>query len=379
MNNSKIYCKRGLISGADPDNNRSWIFDRRGLLRTALKGKIKYKRGWNGQLQEINLSNPANKTKTLTPPVKTLNEPQKWNRLESLHQEAWQFFRHRFKIDDFPGPWSKEKYRTNQEKFSRIYRKVPILPPDCYRSLVLQLTTGCSYNQCRFCDFYENTSYTVKNQADFSTHLENVLEFFRPTLPYFNSIFLGAGDGLAAPAEKITGALKAVRESPATSSKPVACFGSGFLAQEKKLQELKEFKKLGLERVYLGLETGSSQLLEKLNKPFDIPLFKKSVEIIKEAKIKLGIIVLLGAGGEKYAEIHPRETAKLLADLPLKQEDLIFLSPLSEGKIGWTKKTDQENLCPLNYKKKWKQKNIIEKSLKKNLSFCYYPVDKFIY
>jgi hypothetical protein len=40
------------------------------------------------------------------------------------------------------------------------------------------------------------------------------------------------------------------------------------------------------------------------------------------------VIVLLGAGGERFAEAHVRETVRVLNALPLGKGDYIYLSPL---------------------------------------------------
>ncbi len=49
---------------------------------------------------------------------------------------------------------------------------------------------------------------------------------------------------------------------------------------------------------------------------------------IKEAGLDLGVIIMLGIGGDRFSTCHVQETLHLLAGIPWGKGDLVFLSPL---------------------------------------------------
>ncbi len=50
---------------------------------------------------------------------------------------------------------------NSAKEFENIYLPISILPPDQYMSLVIQITEGCIYNQCTFCNFYRDRSFKI--------------------------------------------------------------------------------------------------------------------------------------------------------------------------------------------------------------------------
>jgi len=69
-------------------------------------------------------------------------------------------------------------------------------------------------------------------------------------------------------------------------------------------------------------------LLNWLRKPVRAEAVIRCVRNLKEAGIVVGVIVLIGAGGQRFASAHERETARVLNELPLGRDDYIYFSPL---------------------------------------------------
>ena len=80
--------------------------------------------------------------------------------------------------------------------------------------------------------------------------------------------------------------------------------------------------------MYIGLETGSNELLRWLCKPATAERMQRCVRALKEAHIAVGVIVLLGAGGRAFDAAHRRQTAEVLNELSLGAGDYIYFSPL---------------------------------------------------
>jgi radical SAM superfamily enzyme YgiQ (UPF0313 family) len=83
-------------------------------------------------------------------------------------------------------------------------------------------------------------------------------------------------------------------------------------------------------RLYLGVETGSRELLRFLRKPQTPEDIKETVAEIKESGLNIGVILMLGIGGNLFAGRHVEESIGLLNGLSLGEGDRVFLSTYVE-------------------------------------------------
>ncbi|MCX7887454.1 MAG: radical SAM protein [Verrucomicrobiae bacterium] len=211
--------------------------------------------------------------------------------------------------------------RADAARFRAIYGDVAILPPDQYNALVFQATEGCAYRGCLFCDFYKDRPFRVKSTEEFAAHVEAVLAFHGESWRTRRYIFLGEANALAMPHERLVSILETLR---ARFGLPVGSFVDAF-SRRPDFLALSEF---GLRRVYVGMETGCNDLLRWLRKPATAEGVIATVSAAKAAGLTVGVIVLLGAGGEQFAAAHVRETIRVLNAMPLCKGDYIYLSPL---------------------------------------------------
>ena len=226
-------------------------------------------------------------------------------------------------------------------RFHLVYSPVPILPPDQYRSLVLQATLGCPYNRCNFCTLYRGVPYEVRTPEEFRDHIRAVKAFLGAGISRYRAVFLGDANAIAAPQARLlellgilTAELPYDPDNRSAGFQRLFSFMDMFLGVEKSRQDLLELRQRGLCRVYVGLETGHDRLLEFLEKPGTAADAVEVVRRLKGAGIGVGIIVLLGIGGRQYGRAHVRDTINVLAQMRLDAEDFIFLSPLVEDRTA---------------------------------------------
>jgi hypothetical protein len=226
-------------------------------------------------------------------------------------------------------------------RFHLVYSPVPILPPDQYRSLVLQATLGCPYNRCNFCTLYRGVPYQVRTPDGFRDHIRAVKAFLGAGISRYRAVFLGDANAIAAPQARLLELLEVLAaELPYDPDNPFAgfqrlfSFMDMFLGVDKSPEDLLELRHRGLCRVYVGLETGHDRLLEFLEKPGTAADAVEVVRRLKGAGIGVGIIVLLGIGGRQYGRVHVRDTINVLGQMPLDAGDFIFLSPLVEDRTA---------------------------------------------
>jgi radical SAM superfamily enzyme YgiQ (UPF0313 family) len=228
--------------------------------------------------------------------------------------------------------------RLDAARFADVYHPIGILPPDQYLALVLQATDGCSFNTCTFCDLYPQP-FRIKTPDEFRQHIGRVRAYLGESITLRQrSIFLGAANALAIPMGRLLSIFETLAEEfPSLRQSGNAVWGGGayafldaFTGTRKSVSDYQALAELGLRRVYIGLESGHDPLLEFVRKPGHARDVIETVHAIKTAGINVGVIVMIGLGGDHYATRHVADTATVLNALQLGAGDLLYLSDLVE-------------------------------------------------
>lgn len=233
--------------------------------------------------------------------------------------------------------WDFGKLESQKELFQTIYQPISILPPDHYLSVVLQITEGCTWNQCTFCTFYRGRAFRLKSPAELREHTQKIKNLFGKALGNRKSLFLADANALVIPQKRLLELLAIIHEAfPIGRSKTkeehtfdgIYSFLDIFGAEKKSLADYQELQKQHVKRIYIGLESGDAEVFAFLNKPGSPEECLEAVQTIKKAGISVGIILLAGVGGAKFAPQHVKNSLQFLLKMPLTAEDIVYLSPL---------------------------------------------------
>lgn len=233
--------------------------------------------------------------------------------------------------------WNVDRLQSEGTTFQNIYKPISILPPDQYLSVVLQAAEGCSWNQCTFCTFYRDRKFRIKSPHDFRQHAQQIKDFLGRSIGLRKSIFLADANALIIPQRRLVELLKVVHEefpieTPQADAdytlKGIYSFLDIFGAEKKTLENYRELRELGLKRIYIGLETGDNELFKLLNKPGSPEECVEAVRTIKAAGINIGIIILAGAGGDRFYHQHVHQSLQAIGAMGLGIGDLVYISPL---------------------------------------------------
>lgn len=326
-----------ILSIGDPGQNTVFSYDGAGRLWSAYVGDIGHRRGLNGrvlakwradnQRQRRWLSSTAadqliDRAQSLTSELITdleavrvdLRRPLPATMLATLRRAA------AFTVD---------AAHADQDDYARLYQPIGILPPDAYLSLVLQMTLGCSFNTCAFCDFYRDRPFRIKSPAEFADHARAVRDYMGDGLPLRKGIFLGDANALVVPMRQLLPLLDALHSAiDVATMGGLYAFLDGFSGEKKSADDYAELVARGLRRVYIGLESGDADLLRLLRKPGTPDDAIAAVAAMKRAGLSVSVIVLLGAGGAQWSARHIRNTSAVLNAMPLTSEDLLYFSEL---------------------------------------------------
>ncbi|GAB4570680.1 MAG: radical SAM protein [Anaerolineae bacterium] len=213
-------------------------------------------------------------------------------------------------------------------RYRQLLLPVSILPPDQYLALVVQATIGCSWNKCTFCGLYRDRGFRVRSPEEFRAHCEAIRDYFGAGLSLRRGLFLADANALTVPQPRLLTLIdiaQAVFGEPA-HPRPVFSFISAFDAQRKSPQDWATLRKRGLQRVYIGLETGDDVLLQLVRKPGTAANAIHAVQDIKASGVAVGVIVMVGLGGDRFAAQHVAHTVETVSAMPLEPGDVIYLS-----------------------------------------------------
>ena len=183
-------------------------------------------------------------------------------------------------------------------------------PPSEAKSLIFQVTLGCSFNECSFCDMYRSKEYSERSWEEVKGEIDTMAKM----LPDTTKIFLADGDALNLDTEYMIQIVKYVYEKFPNLER-VSCYAMPMNLLKKTPEELDAMKKAGLNMLYLGIETGSDILLKKVTKGATAKTIIKSCKKAKDAGFTLSCMVILGIGGSKYSSENARETAKVISQV----------------------------------------------------------------
>ncbi|MBK24659.1 MAG: radical SAM protein [Halobacteriovorax sp.] len=181
-------------------------------------------------------------------------------------------------------------------------------PPSEWRSLLIQVTIGCSNNKCTYCDMYRSKTYRVRPIEKIKEDLDKcAASGMNP-----DKIFLCDGDALGAPMEVLEETLDHINKI-FPNNRRVGIYATAENILEKSEAELKTLASKKLDIAYLGLESGDDKVLHMIVKGNTALDMKTASLKIKDCGFKLSTIAMLGVGGKKYSRQHVENTAKMLS------------------------------------------------------------------
>ena len=196
-----------------------------------------------------------------------------------------------------------------------IYR-----PPSEAYSLLVQVTIGCSHNKCTFCNMYKAKQFKVRK-------LEEVLEDLAWARNHYNRverIFLCDGDALCLANHKLLVILDYIKEHFPECER-VTTYGRATDVIRKTDEELRELKEHGLEMVYIGAESGSQRILDKVNKGETREELIEGVQRLENVGIKTSVTFISGLAGPDDWQEHAIETGKMIAEMNASYVSLLTL------------------------------------------------------
>ena len=210
-------------------------------------------------------------------------------------------------------------------------------PPAEANSIIIQATLGCSFNRCTFCTMYESKEFSIRLLEDVFKDIDKMVSFYSNA----NKMFLADGDALACKTEHLVKILE-YAYSKFPKLRRVSIYASAFNLHDKSLEELKLLKEKGLTLIYYGIESGSFEVLKRIQKPISSSKMIEGLNKAFEAGMKTSVTVILGVAGKKYSNLHIEESAKILNQIKITYLSTLQLMLESHTKEKFVKNFDGE-------------------------------------
>lgn len=195
-----------------------------------------------------------------------------------------------------------------------------IRPPSEADSIILQVTVGCSHNKCSFCGTYRGERFRVKDEVIIAADLDFAARYCRRQ----TRVFLADGDVLSLPQVRLAALFTKIR-ARLPWIKRISLYANAKNGLRKSLADLRELKELGLNRVYLGLESGHDPTLAAITKGVTVAEQVQFGRLVREAGLFLSVTVLLGIGGRENSLANARETGRAISLMQPSQVGVLTL------------------------------------------------------
>jgi len=232
------------------------------------------------------------------------------------------------------------------------FEQGPIRPPSEAGSLLLRFTRNCPWNRCTFCPVYKGQSFSRRSLEEIKRDIDAVAEILEETASLARSmgydgqltrqvasavlsdpsrteqfrhvvlwalggkgtVFIQDANSLVLETAVLVEALRHLTQCIPGVQRITSYARSSTLAR-KSLEDLKAIREAGLDRIHIGLESGSDTVLAFVQKGATAAQHIEAGRRVIEAGMTLSEYVMPGLGGKTWWREHAVETARVLNEI----------------------------------------------------------------
>ena len=177
--------------------------------------------------------------------------------------------------------------------------------------MIFQVTNGCSWNRCTYCEMYTDAQKKFRPRAEAEVLAEIRACAEQELEP--RRVFLADGDALVLSMRRLRTILGEIRASlPSVSRVSSYCLPSNL--KHKSDEDLRELAELGLKVIYVGAESGDDQVLRNIDKGETYATTADALLRASAAGLKTSVMILNGLGGKVLSRQHALASARLAND-----------------------------------------------------------------
>ncbi|MBW2453717.1 MAG: radical SAM protein [Deltaproteobacteria bacterium] len=206
------------------------------------------------------------------------------------------------------------------------------------------MTRNCPWNRCTFCPVYKGAKFSLRDVADVKADISAMARLAERIAPLMGpegevtepllqllrdearneavqvvrflasggeTAFLQDANSLIMAVKDLVEVLTHLRQT-LPSIRRVTTYARAHTVTKRSLAELTEIREAGLDRIHIGLESGSDEVLALVEKGATAERHIAAGKAAKDAGLELSEYVMPGLGGRALSEVHATETARVL-------------------------------------------------------------------
>ncbi len=275
-----------------------------------------------------------------------------------------------------------QSIKKNKKDVYQGFEQGPIRPPNESRSLLIRLTRNCPWNRCTFCPVYKRSRFSLRSMENIIRDIDmlhkclvlitekggkNIMNHpaalqkrlddskdpidrtaFHAALNWYyagmESIFLQDANSLILKPDDLIYILEHIQKR-FPMAKRITSYARSHTIVRIKDNDMNRIAHSGLNRIHIGLESGSDKVLKLVKKGCTKADHIKAGQKVKKAGMSLSEYVMPGLGGVRLSREHALETADALNQI---NPDFIRLrtlavragSPMEDASGSFEKSSD---------------------------------------
>lgn len=196
------------------------------------------------------------------------------------------------------------------DKFYPIYMYTPM--PEMHNVMV-PVTSGCSYQKCLYCDLNFRQKFHVFKLAEIENYLRKEKIKYDNMRRSPKKFTLLEGNPLCVKASFLENVFAMIHKYFEVDY--ISMFARASDVLRKTDEELLRLKAMGMDRLCLGLESGSDEVLSFHKKGHSVNDSLRACKKLERLGISYSVYIMLGLGGKELTLAHREGTAKLLNEI----------------------------------------------------------------
>ena len=236
-----------------------------------------------------------------------------------------------------------------EERKDISFRIGPIRPPSEADSLLIQVTRGCTWNHCKFCQLYRHTQFKAYSADSVKADIDNMviladrinkyknfdgswdidginlelgmIESYDERQSYYmmanwlvrdgRNVFLQDGNTTVLKGGRLSDVIRYLKQAFPQIER-ITSYGRAENLSKTSPEEFADLKDAGLDRIHSGFETGSDKVLQMINKGVTQEQEIIAGRNVKAGGIELSIYFMAGVGGHDLTEDNAEGTAYVI-------------------------------------------------------------------
>jgi radical SAM superfamily enzyme YgiQ (UPF0313 family) len=198
-------------------------------------------------------------------------------------------------------------------------------PPAEASSAILQVSLGCSWNKCAFCEMYTTKKFSVRELPLVKQDIKYLFDYY----PKIRRFFLADGDAMTLPTNHLLEVIQEINLEALNCNTKLQRVSSYALPKNilsKSHDDLIKLRSLGLKLLYVGIETGDDELLKLIKKGETYDSTVLGLKMVHDAGIDTSVMIISGLGGKLYSKQHAENSARIINAINPKYLSVLTLS-----------------------------------------------------